>query len=475
MKCGLLKISKFFPQCLLLLLLVLFGGFGVGLKNASANIVYDSQDTFISTAWTGITGFSCDDATKALGAYDNVYAYCSIAGIKQAPIGNNKWWGVSGLPQGAIVDTVIYTLKGYASSTATQYKKEWVFANNTVSYTFLPNPITMSTSSAYYYSQLDNTVLNPTQMATLTQANFDRITTTWDGFILTNNNAGTKYLYIDGLERTIWYHYDDALQKSRINSFTISPLGNGNNGNPYVVSATSTITTTYYYNSAYDSATSTKYTKLNYRLYDYFTNQTQYWSPPITANTTYATSTLTNFCASGGFNCANGDTYQLAVRFSNADGSVVSNWFPTSYYFAYIAYTPTPTATTSVIIIGSGGGYDTGTTTIDVNDMYVDCGLTALQGCFQNALIWAFVPSSGAIANYYNFTTSMTTKAPMGYFTVVKNNLNGLNSTSSPAFAVVIPAHLKTYIFTPFDTAIAGILWFFFAVHFYKRLKTITV
>jgi len=173
-------------------------------------------------------------------------------------------------------------------------------------------------------------------------------------------------------------------------------------------------------------------------------------------------------------NCANGDTYQLSVRFINNDVSVFSSWFPTSYYFAYIAYTPTPTATTSVIIIGDSGGFDTGTSTINVANLYTDCGLTNIGGCFQNALIWAFVPSSSAIQSYYDFITSMQTKAPMGYFTVVKNNLNGLNSTSTPAFSVVIPAHLKTYFFSPFDIGIAGILWFFFAFNFYKRLKHIT-
>lgn len=104
-----------------------------------------------------------------------------------------------------------------------------------------------------------------------------------------------------------------------------------------------------------------------------------------------------------------------------------------------------------------------------------ECGLTSMIGCIKNALIWAFYPTEDTITNYNSFLALIQEKPPIGYFTVVKNNLNNLNATSTSAFSVVLPYSLKHYIFDPFDVGLASILWFFFIFNFYKRLKHITI
>jgi hypothetical protein len=104
-----------------------------------------------------------------------------------------------------------------------------------------------------------------------------------------------------------------------------------------------------------------------------------------------------------------------------------------------------------------------------------ECGITSLTGCFKNAIIWAFYPTQEALNKWTDLQITIETKAPVGYFYMAKNNINGLSATSTKAFNVVIPTSLKTYIFNPFDTGIAGILWLFFIFNFYKRLKTITI
>jgi hypothetical protein len=104
-----------------------------------------------------------------------------------------------------------------------------------------------------------------------------------------------------------------------------------------------------------------------------------------------------------------------------------------------------------------------------------ECGITSLTGCFKNAIIWAFYPTQEALDNWNGLLTTIQTKAPVGYFYMAKDSINGLSATSTKAFNVVIPNSLKNYIFTPFDTGIAAILWFFFIFNFYKRLKTITI
>lgn len=431
--------------------------FLLNIKNASATIIYSSITQGLSSSITtdGVNGWV--NSANEVGNPDNIYASSSAMTSQIYTYQAN--YGASGLPTGAIIDSVIYSLHATGNFAGSQ----WIVVSatsrciNSRTYTATPTYFNYqidSTNCPTYYNTHFNDILNGTNNAYITLA----------------RNTGTVSFQIDSMTRTIFYHYDNTLTSTRILSF--SALPKGGSGAPWVFSATTTTNLAYYYNSTSDSATSTKYTLLQYKLYDFFTNTTIKANVPITTKDTNATSTLTNICVNT-FGCVNGDTYQLSARYSNDDESIVSPYFPTYYYFAYIAYTPTPTATTSVIIIGNG--FDTGTTTIDVNKLYVDCGITELEGCFKNALIWSFIPSSSSTAAYYNFTSTIGQKAPMGYFTILKNNLSGLNSTSSPAFSIIIPAHIKQYVFNPFDLAIAAILWFFFAINFYKRLKHITV
>lgn len=104
-----------------------------------------------------------------------------------------------------------------------------------------------------------------------------------------------------------------------------------------------------------------------------------------------------------------------------------------------------------------------------------ECSITSLTGCFKNAIIWAFYPTQETLDNWTSLLTLIQSKAPVGYFYMAKDSIGGLSATSTKAFNVAIPSSLKTYVFNPFDTAIAAILWFFFVFNFYKRLKTITI
>lgn len=104
-----------------------------------------------------------------------------------------------------------------------------------------------------------------------------------------------------------------------------------------------------------------------------------------------------------------------------------------------------------------------------------ECGITSFIGCIKNALIWAFYPTQDTINNYNSFLVLIQSKAPIGYFSLAKSNINNLSATSTKAFTVTIPKSLKDYIFHPFDIGLASILWFFFLMNFYKRLKHITI
>jgi hypothetical protein len=104
-----------------------------------------------------------------------------------------------------------------------------------------------------------------------------------------------------------------------------------------------------------------------------------------------------------------------------------------------------------------------------------ECGITSMMGCIKNAAIWLFYPTQDALDSWQTLKGTLETKAPVGYFYLVKNSIGGLSATSTAAFSLIIPKHLKTYIFDPFDIGLSSILWFFFCFHFYKRLKHITI
>jgi hypothetical protein len=138
-----------------------------------------------------------------------------------------------------------------------------------------------------------------------------------------------------------------------------------------------------------------------------------------------------------------------------------------SRYKTLLVATSTTISTLTGLYLGS-------TTDIFAYPEY-ECSISSITGCFKNALIWAFYPTKSGVEQYYSFINLIESKAPIGYFFVARNSIQGLNATSTSAVNIVIPSSLKQYIFTPFDVGIAGILWAFFLFNFYKRLKFITI
>lgn len=80
-----------------------------------------------------------------------------------------------------------------------------------------------------------------------------------------------------------------------------------------------------------------------------------------------------------------------------------------------------------------------------------------------------------SVLSYYNLINLLKTKAPFGYFYVIKDSLSNINTGATSTVNIIIPTHLKTYFFSPFDLAFSGVLWFYFVVFFYKRLKHLTI
>jgi hypothetical protein len=140
----------------------------------------------------------------------------------------------------------------------------------------------------------------------------------------------------------------------------------------------------------------------------------------------------------------------------------------------YITYLDATSTTISAVDNYNASDFTSNPRSLALYPEY-ECGITSLTGCFKNAIIWAFYPTQETLDNWTSLLTTIQSKAPVGYFYMARDNVGGLSATSTKAFSVAIPSSLKTYVFNPFDTAIAAILWFFFIFNFYKRLKIITI
>jgi len=66
-------------------------------------------------------------------------------------------------------------------------------------------------------------------------------------------------------------------------------------------------------------------------------------------------------------------------------------------------------------------------------------------------------------------------KPPLGYFYKVKSALESIGTSTPATFDIDIPQGLLTVIFDPIRLGVAGILWFFFLVHFYHRVKNMSI
>ena len=166
-----------------------------------------------------------------------------------------------------------------------------------------------------------------------------------------------------------------------------------------------------------------------------------------------------------------------------------------NYQFGSLTYNALTTVSTSfslptasnweVSINLSGGGYyfisplGTPTTFSVITDPTAgttgsaECSITAITGCFQNALQYLFYPTQASISQFSNLVSLYQDKPPFGYIKAVQDTLKSLNDTGTSVFTLQSMPILNTYIFTPLRTALAWVLWLAFAFVLYHRFKNI--
>ena len=144
---------------------------------------------------------------------------------------------------------------------------------------------------------------------------------------------------------------------------------------------------------------------------------------------------------------------------------------------AYLIENGTTAASSSITFtIGtSSNAFASSTTGIPSSTLQCSNG-TFISNSFCDLLVFLFVPSQPYINQFNNLSSTLETKPPIGYFTLISNDLNGLavgtttiillDATATAAFAPVV---------SPIYSGATILLWFLFALWLFNRIRHLRV
>lgn len=135
----------------------------------------------------------------------------------------------------------------------------------------------------------------------------------------------------------------------------------------------------------------------------------------------------------------------------------------------------TSTSITSDILGTFGTSFGSSTASTTLNCPRFSCSPLAIGGCILDAGIFMLCPDKKVFDNYFLLQKYMNTKAPFGYFNSVTGSIGGLNASSTPTVSLTIPSGIKSAVVTPLDVSLGSLLWFWFILNMYRRLKHIQI
>lgn len=134
-----------------------------------------------------------------------------------------------------------------------------------------------------------------------------------------------------------------------------------------------------------------------------------------------------------------------------------SNVFQINYSPFY--YIPTITLPTSTLATSTAFQI-----TCDENDPWY-------QYSFCKLFTYLFIPEINSFDKFSTLSQQIQNKPPIGYFTQIKNTLSGVNASGTPVFDIGNYEPFKNSIFTPLRIGLSWLLWLFFAVVIFNRLR----
>lgn len=151
-------------------------------------------------------------------------------------------------------------------------------------------------------------------------------------------------------------------------------------------------------------------------------------------------------------------TYKIRGKLYDTVNATSTDW--SAYYNFIVQPGFQATSSTSTVLSSLK------TTTCDSLD--IECH-------FKNVFIFYFVPSQDSIDYLVSVKDTIFNKPPFGYFTLMQEDLQGINSTTTGAFAIVIPAYLQDTVFTPLKTGLSVVIYFSIVVFLFIRFKNIII
>lgn len=125
-----------------------------------------------------------------------------------------------------------------------------------------------------------------------------------------------------------------------------------------------------------------------------------------------------------------------------------------------------------------GGGIPYATTSplsVPTSTAYIAPDCSTLGNFWQTLLCSVFTPTTQSLSQYTNIAGLISTKAPFGYFPLIRNAINNNLSTTTSAFNLTAIAPMEASVFAPLKTGITFILWLGFAMWIYNRLRLLDI
>lgn len=91
-------------------------------------------------------------------------------------------------------------------------------------------------------------------------------------------------------------------------------------------------------------------------------------------------------------------------------------------------------------------------------------------GSICGVLAFLFIPNPQTLSQFADTMNELKTKAPLGYYTAIKDVLSTI-STSTPAYQLIDLSALNSNFFDNIKIGIIILLWFFFAMWLFNRLR----
>lgn len=140
-------------------------------------------------------------------------------------------------------------------------------------------------------------------------------------------------------------------------------------------------------------------------------------------------------------------------------------------------------STTTTFYTGTNGWFETiGATSTATENLHAlatsTCSVLNISGCFQNALVWAFIPSEDSMNALKNTGGSLATVKPFGYFVQMRAALSPSTTTAALVDLTQYAGSGTAWgilFFEPLKTILAIIFWVanLVMLYFYWRKKEV--